>query len=220
MKKRQTAGSRGARVFTLLLAAILLLVPLAACVNFQRPARHVEHYTLEYPPPEFGGGTLEAASLKIERFSESAAFNTTAMIYRPEPFRLDAYQYHRWRVHPADLVGDHLLRDLRKSGLFRAVYSHLDPEEGRFILEGGVEEFLEIEDQGRRQAVLALNVALLDSSAKGVPERVLFQKRYRFLEPLEEKTPRGLAKGLSQAARRFSEALIRDVHDAVRGRAG
>jgi hypothetical protein len=53
-----------------------------------------------------------------------------------------------------------------------------------------------------------------------VPERVLFQKRYRFLEPLEEKTPRGLAKGLSQAARRFSEALIRDVHDAVRGRAG
>jgi ABC-type uncharacterized transport system auxiliary subunit len=162
---------------------------------------------------------LAQASLKLERFAETAAFNTSAMIYRPEPFKLDAYQYHRWRVHPADLVGDHLLRDLRKSALFGAVFSHLDPEEGRFILEGAVEEFLEIEEQNRRQAVLALAITLLDSSAKNLPERILFQKRYRFQEPFEEKSPRGLAGGLSQAMRKCSEALIRDVHEAIRSRA-
>lgn len=194
------------------------LILLAGCLNLQRPARYVEQYTLEYSPPEISGLAFIEASLTLDRFQEARAFNTSAMIYRPEPFKLDAYQYHRWRVHPADLVGDHLLRDLRKSALFRAVFSHLDPQEGRFILEGGVEEFLEIEEQNQRQAVLALSVTLLDSSARRLPDRVLFQKRYRFQEPLEEKTPRGLAKGLSQAMRKCSEALIRDVHEAIGSR--
>jgi ABC-type uncharacterized transport system auxiliary subunit len=200
----------------LLFILVLFLVPLSGCPNFQKPARHVEQYTLEYPPPEMAGAPLAKASLKVERFAENAAFNTSAMIYRPGPFKLDAYQYHRWRVHPADMVGDYLLRDLRKSALFGAVFSHLEPEEGRFVLQGGVEEFLETEEENRRQAVLTLSVALLDSSAKNLPERILFQKRYRFQEPLEEKSPRELAKGLSQAARKCSEALIRDVHEAIR----
>ncbi len=197
---------------------VFCLTLFAGCLNLQRPAPYVEQYNLEYSPPEVSGLAFIEASLTLDRFHGARAFNTSAMIYRPEPFKLDAYQYHRWRVHPADLVGDHLLRDLRKSALFRAVFSYLDPEEGRFVLEGGVEEFLEIEEQGRRQAVLALSVTLLDSSAKNLPDRILFQKRYRFQEPLEEKTPQGLAKGLSRAMRKCSEALIRDVHEAVGSR--
>jgi ABC-type uncharacterized transport system auxiliary subunit len=200
----------GLQVFCLLL--------LAGCLDLQRPARYVEQYTLEYSPSEISGLAFIEASLTVDRFQEARALNTSAMIYRPEPFKLDAYQYHRWRVHPADLVGDYLLRDLRKSALFKAVFSYLDPEEGRFILEGGVEEFFEIEEESQRQAVLALSVTLLDSSAKNLPDRVLFQKRYRFQEPLEEKTPRGLAKGLSRAMRKCSEALIRDVHEAIGSR--
>jgi ABC-type uncharacterized transport system auxiliary subunit len=205
-------------LFSRFAGPVFFLILLTGCLNLQRPARYVEQYTLEYPAPEISGLAQIEASLTLERFQEARAFNTSAMIYRPEPFKLDAYQYHRWRVHPADLIGDHLLRDLRKAALFKAVFSHLDPQEGRFILEGGVEEFLEIEEQSQRQAVLALSVTLLDSSAKNLPDRILFQKRYRFQEPLGEKNPRGLAKGLSQAMRKCSETLIRDVHEAVRSR--
>ena len=218
MKNPKLVGVPRIRTLFLLFTLISCLASLTSCLNLRKPARQVEQYTLEYPSPDFGGAPLAEVSLKVERFTEVAVFNTSAMMYRPEPFKLDAYQYHRWRVHPADLIGDHLLRDLRKSGLFKAVFSHLDPQEGRFILEGGVEEFLEIEEQDRRQAVLALNVTLLDSSARSLPDRILFQKRYRFQEPLEEKTPRGLAKGLSQTMRKFSEALIRDAHEAIQSR--
>ena len=208
------------RPFFLFLSGCLVfcLILLTGCLNLQRPARYVEQYTLEYPSPEISGLAFIETSVTLSRFQEARAFNSSAMIYRPEPFKMDSYQYHRWRVHPADLVGDPLLRDLRKSALFQAVFSHLDPQEGGFLLEGGVEEFLEIEEQGQRQAVLAMNVTLLDSAAKNLPDRVLFQKQYRFQEPLEEKSPRGLAKSLSQAMRKFSEALIRDVHEAIRSR--
>ncbi len=200
------------------LILFFLLSALTGCLNLQKPARYVEQYTLEYPSPEISGLSTIETSLKLERFTEAPAYNTSAMIYRPEPFKLDAYQYHRWRVHPADLVTGYLLRDLKKSAAFKAVFSHLDQQEGRFILEGGVEEFLEVDEKDQRQAVLVLNVTLLDSSFKDLPRRILFQKRYRFQEPISENTPRGLAKGISQAMRKFSEESIRDVYSAVRER--
>lgn len=213
---REISRSRAPFLFC---ALILVLGSATGCLNFQKPARQVEQYTLEYSPPEVAGIPLPQASLKLEKFSEAAVFNTSAMIYRPEPFKLDAYQYHRWRVHPADLVGDYLLRDLRKSTLFGGVFSYLDPEEGRFILEGAVEEFLESDGQDGREAILTLAITLLDASARTLPERILFQKRYRFQEPFAEKTPRGLAGGLSQAMRKCSAALIREIHEAIRSRA-
>lgn len=204
------------RFIFLLFPLISFLASSAGCLNLQKPARQVEQYTLEYAAPQFVETPLPEVTLKVERFTEAAVFNTSAMIYRSGPFKLDSYRYHRWRVHPADLIGGHLIRDLRKSALFKAVFSHLDPQEGGFILEGSVEEFLEIEEQSRRLAVLAVNATLLDSSVKNLPERILFQKQYRFQELLEEKTPRGLAESLSRAMRKFSEALIRDTHEAIR----
>ncbi len=214
-------GTRAfSRYFRLLIYPVLLFFFFAptGCLNLKKPGRYVEKYTLEYAPPEISGLSALATSIKVERFTETPAYNTTAMIYRPEPFKLDSYQYHRWRVHPADLVTDDLLRDLRKSALFKAVFSHLDQQEGRFVLEGGVEEFLEADDENRRQAVLALSVTLLDSSFKDVPRRILFQKRYRFQEPITENSPRGLAKGMSQAMRRLSEELTRDIYSSIRER--
>jgi ABC-type uncharacterized transport system auxiliary subunit len=218
MKKRQGEDLRRIRrtlLLFLFVALILGLGSLTGCLNLQKPGRHVEQYVLEYPSPEISGNSLIGASIKVERFTEVATYNTSAMVYRPEPFKLESYQYHRWRVHPADLITGYLLRDLRKAALFQAVFSYLDPQEGRFLLEGGVEEFLEVDEKNQRYAVLTMGVTLLDSSAQYKPTGVLFQKRYRFQEPLEENTPRGLAKGMSQAMKNFSETLIRDIQAAV-----
>ncbi len=195
-----------------------VLVLLAGCLNLQRPGRYVEQYTLEYAPPEISGLPALEASLSLSRFQEARTFRTSAMLYRPGPFQLDAYQYHRWRVHPADLVGDYLLRDLRQAALFKAVFADGDPQAGDFVLEGAVEEFFETEEQGRRQAVLTVSATLLDATGRSLPERVLFQKRYRLQEPLAENSPRGLAQGMSRAMAKFSAMLIRDVYDSVRSR--
>jgi ABC-type uncharacterized transport system auxiliary subunit len=205
-------------LFFLFITLIFYLIPLAGCLNLQKPARYVEQYILEYPSPEISGVSFIDTSIRVERFTEASAYSTSAMVYRPEPFKLEAYQYHRWRAHPADLVTDFVVRDLKNSALFRAIFSYSDHQDGRFILEGGVEEFLEIDDKNQREALLALSITLVDSSAQEVPNRILFQKRYRFLAPVGENTPRGLAKGMSQAMQKLSESLIRDIHAAIQGR--
>jgi 2,4-dienoyl-CoA reductase-like NADH-dependent reductase (Old Yellow Enzyme family) len=58
------------------------------------------------------------------------------MVIRYENGVIDHFNYNQWAVNPADMVGDNLLRDLRQSGRFRAVFSRYTPGEGRFVVRG------------------------------------------------------------------------------------
>lgn len=200
-----------AGVFSL---AFLLL----GCVGMQ--PRLAEYYILEYPALAVEGIARLPEAIKVRRFSAAQALNSRAMIYRPGPYKLAVYNYHYWRVNPADMITDLLLRDLRNCGLFQTVYSDEDPEDARFILQGNTEEFWEVDDNGSGKAVLGLSVALIDSSQRGVTQRVVFQKKYRLVESMGEQTPAGLARSISRAVERMSERLIHDLHDAATGLRG
>jgi ABC-type uncharacterized transport system auxiliary subunit len=197
-----------------LLAALLL-----ACLGCGKPPMLVNQYILDYPAPVTGGKAKVSTDLKVELFSVAQAFNTNAMVYQPQPFQSQVYNYSRWRANPGNLVTDYLIRDLRESGLFKAV---LGPDSGakyRFKLEGGVAEFQELDAPDGWQASLALTVTLLDTDKEEIPQRVVFQKNYRVQAPLPEKTPQGLAQAMSQAMTQVSARIIADTYEAARTRA-
>jgi ABC-type uncharacterized transport system auxiliary subunit len=177
----------------------------------------VHQYLLEYPAPSLAGAPLPA-DLKVERFAVAQAYNTTAMIYQPQAFKSQAYKYHRWRVNPGYLVTDYLVRDLRAGGLFKAIFTFESSEKTRFVLEGGVEDFQEMDNPEGWQAALALVVTLIDTSAEGVPRKVVFQKNYRVVEPMGVQTPQGLAESMSRAMAQASARISSDVYDAARKR--
>ena len=184
-----------------------------------KPPTLVQKYILEYPSPAVAGSAKIDEGIKVEVFSVAQAYNSTAMVYRPTPYKSDAYTYHRWRVNPGNLISDYLVRDLRNSGLFKAVFSTGQNGTSRFLVEGGVEEFQEIDEPGGWQAALAVNITLLDLNHQEITKRVVFQKNYRAAEPLTEQTPQGLAQGMSQAMARLSEQIITDIYQAAK-RAG
>ena len=143
------------------------------------------------------------------------AYNSPAMIYQPQPFKSDTYNYHRWRVNPGQLVTDFLLRDLRHSGLFTAVFGYDRTAKARFLLEGAVEECQEVNAGDHWSAVLAVNITLLDTTREEITQRVIFQKNYRGDEPLTDKTPQGLAAAMSRTMEKLSGAIISDAHQAA-----
>jgi ABC-type uncharacterized transport system auxiliary subunit len=192
---------------------LLLLLLLWGC---GKPPLLIHQYLLEYPAPVVRASTPLDASLKVEKFAVAQAFNTTSMIYRPNPYTSAVYHYNRWRVNPGYLVTDYLVRDLRDSRFFKAVLSADNSSKGRFLLEGGVEEIQEIDEPGTWKAALALNVTLLDTSQTEITQRVLFQKNYQTQEPLREKTPAGLAQAMSRAMERLSARIIADVYQAIK----
>jgi cholesterol transport system auxiliary component len=180
----------------------------------------MQKYVLEYPSPPAGGQARIDEVLKVETFSVAQAYNSTAMVYRPTPFKSETYAYHRWRVNPGNLVSDYLARDLRNSGLFKAVLAGGSAGGNtRFLLEGGVEEFQEIDEPDGWKAALTLNITLLDLSQTEITKRVVFQKNYRAVEPMTEQTPRGLAEGMSRALASLSPQIITDIYQGAK-RAG
>jgi ABC-type uncharacterized transport system auxiliary subunit len=197
---------------------LVLLVTIsvfAGCIKRGSPTTSIERYAFEYPSPEFSGRARIEHAIKVERFSAAKAYNSLSMVFRPEPYKLDTYASNRWMIKPGDMVSDYLVRDLRDSGLFKAVFSFRDMEDARFIIEGSVDEFLEIDDGGKRTAAMTLSVTMLDVSQAGLSNRLLFQKKYHATEPLPEKTPTGLAQAMSNAMGKLSANIINDIHLAV-----
>ncbi|RQW88375.1 MAG: hypothetical protein EHM79_05885 [Geobacter sp.] len=209
---------REKKLFNLLPFIVILIMSVSlgtGCIKRNAPSTIVKRYTFEYPSPEFTGVAHSDQTIKIERFSVAKAFNSQSMVFRPEPYQLDTYASDRWMTNPGDMVSDYLLRDLRNSGLFKAAYSYRDLEDARYVLEGSVDEFLEVDNEGTRTAIITLSLTLLDFSRSGSVDRLLFQKRYQASEPFTERTPTGLANAMSTGMGKLSAMIIRDILQSV-----
>jgi ABC-type uncharacterized transport system auxiliary subunit len=210
---RSIAPSSRPLIRTMAMAAAISFL-LSGCFGGQ-PGRAMQQYALEYTPDVSQGFSMFPETITVGRFSSAQLYGTTAMIYQEEPFQRDQYSYHRWRVIPADMVTDCLLQDLRSSGMFRAVFNHKNSEPSRYLLTGYIEDFREYDDNDGRWAIVSINVTLLDTSRQELPDSLLFQKNYRFAEPIDEKVPAGMAKGMSQAMAKLSGQLMGDIFKAV-----
>jgi ABC-type uncharacterized transport system auxiliary subunit len=199
------------------LGSVLLMMILASgCSLGTKTAYQVKQYTLEYPPPVLKEIAQINELTKVEKFSVAQAFDTSSIIYREGPHLLNTDPYNRWRTKPRDMVTDYLVRDLRHSGLFLALFSYNDSEETRYLLGGQVNEFLESKEKDGLKAILSLNVTFLDLLKKEITEKIVFQRDYRYTEPLETETYEGLAQAMSKAMEKFSRQMIMDLDQAIR----
>jgi ABC-type uncharacterized transport system auxiliary subunit len=199
---------------TVLFCAVLL----GGCFPGSKPPYVVHFYSIEYPSAVPTGLTMKEA-VRIGRFSVVQSYNTSTMFYRPEPYKVAGYSYHRWRTNPGDMVTEHLLEDFRSSGLFHAVFSYRHPENVRFVVDGDVEEFLEAKAGDGWEAALSIEVSLRDTAAHEMGKEILFQKRYRTVEPLTRESPEEFARGMSRAMARVSGEILGDIYTAVKARA-
>jgi len=196
----------------------LLTVLISSCSLGAKPSYIVNQYTLEYPSPILKDFASFSELVRVEQFSVAQTFNTSAMIYKEGPNLRNVDPYNRWRTKPGEMAAEYLVRDLRNSGLFRAVVFYNDSEETRYLLEGQVDEFLEVSEKEGRKAVLSLNVTFLDLKKRGTAEKVIFQRDYKVVEPYVEKTPAALAQGMSRAMEKISRQIILDLQEAVKNR--
>jgi len=196
--------------------ALGLLLALAGCGGEGASPVMIKQWVLDYPAPAPApeGARIEAA-LKLTRFAAAVEITGLDMVYEPEPRERGVYHYHRWRVNPADMVGDALSRDLTAQKVLAAVYSHRQPSPARFRLEGGLESFLEVDSADSGQARMELTLTLLDTSRKELNQRLMFQKSYACAQPMPAQDAPGLAQAMSQCMRQVSERARADIHQAI-----
>lgn len=202
-------------------ASILFLgftLLLCACVPSNKPRSKIEFYTLEYDLPKKAALKSLPIVIRIERFSVAPMYNTTRMIYRDSSFKRSAYVLHKWRANPGNLVTYFLSRDIKQSGLFKAVLPHDSGFPSSYVLEGSVDEFFEWDSVKDWKAVLSLAITLMAYDEPDISKRVLFQKAYRVVKPCKQKTPRALAGAMSLAMKEVSGEILEDVYSHLKDR--
>ncbi len=193
-----------------LLAPILCLL-MMSCMNFRQPGTKVDYYTLEYEPPAPEGLSPVKGILRVLRFTVAPPYNTSQVVYRDQAFTRKTYHYHKWRANPGELVSYFLARDLRHTGLFRAVLQDDSKIPSTHLLEGTVDEFYERDTAQAWMATLTVTITLMAEHEQDISRRILFQKTYRTTEPSKHKNPRFLAEAMSRAMAKISGEMIRDI---------
>ena len=198
--------------FTVVMVSLLL----TGCFTGGKPPYDVERYILNYPTSSWNQPVKLGVSIKFNRFSIAAAYNSARMIFRNDDYKIDSFNYSRWAVNPADMIADRILDDMTGSGLFQTVFSYQEAQEGRFVISGGIEEFLLSIDQNGKNAVIRMTIALQDSRVKSSVKRTIFQKKYLRTEPLPESSPQGYCEAASRAMQHLSREIIGDIDNAIR----
>jgi ABC-type uncharacterized transport system auxiliary subunit len=193
----------------------LLIIVFMGCLGGSRSAVVIQYYHLEYAAPGFTGLAPCTQTIRVERLTTNRAFDSRAMVYRADPFVFADYPGGRWWVTPADMLTDSLIRDFQGAGLFRSALTFRDTEDARFILEGNVEEFMEITEKEQSLASLVIRVACVDTTKEGVVERLVLQKTYTVREPLRDRTPDALARAMSAAVEKLSKQMITDIYQVL-----
>ena len=199
--------------FLLLLA---LLVSIYGCMNLKQPYRKIDYYTLEYDPPKLSLSSPLSLTLRMERFTVAPTYNTSHMVFRDKSFKRNTYVYHQWRANPADLVAHFLYRDIRQSGLFKAVLPYSSNFTASYVLDGSVDEFFEWDTNGHWQAVLSLGITLMLDNEPDVSKQILFQKDYHTKEKCKRKNPQALAEAMSRAMAKLSKKIMEDIYDHLK----
>ena len=203
----------------ILLTLLAMGLLLAGCSGLQQPGQQIEYYSLEYESPAIkpDGATLPVL-LRLENFSASPLLQTDRIAYRDREFSSNLYFYHRWRAKPAELVTHFLARDLQQNRLFQAVSPPFGSLPHTHTLEGTVDKFMEWDDDKGWQAVIALQVALVDDREPELGKRVLFQREFTAAEPCNGKQPREVAAAMSRAMADISRQIATHIYQALAAR--
>ena len=189
---------------------------LSACVGrTPNPNADIQYYTLETTSPLLKDLSPLPVAIRVEKFDVSALYDTDRLIYRESAFKRNAYNYHRWRVNPGAMVTDILVRDMVVSELFDSIRISGSRFAADYVLEGTVEQFLELDQEENWQAALTLIVALIKEATPDRNAVPAFQRRYEAVETCRNENPKAVVEALSRAMAAVSEQIIRDIHRHV-----
>ena len=125
-----------------LFSSAMLAVFLAGC----GAARPSKYYQLTVPGDVAAGQALDPApvTLLVGNLFASHLYREDRIVYSSSGQQMGTYEYQRWAEPPTEMVEEVLLRELRASGRYRAVYAQRSNISGDFLLRGRLYDFKEV----------------------------------------------------------------------------
>lgn len=137
-----SSARRRAAVFLFAIAAVFF----GGC-GATRPSKY---YQLTIPGDAPGRQAADPAqvTLLVGNLIASDLYREDRIVYSTAGEQMGTYEYQRWAEPPTEMIQDVLLRALRSSGRYRAVYTHRSDANGDFLLRGRLYDFKEASENG------------------------------------------------------------------------
>jgi cholesterol transport system auxiliary component len=127
-------------------AAIFRLAAVVLFLGGCGAARPSNYYQLTIP------GDLPVAkevdptpvTLLVGTLFASDLYREDRIVYSTTQEEMGTYEYQRWAEPPTEMIQEVLLRELRSSGRYRAVFAHRSDSSGDFLLRGRLYDFKEV----------------------------------------------------------------------------
>lgn len=156
IRANQESGARAARcarlqsgsrnVSMVAGAAVLLTALTAGLFNGCGAARPSKYYQLTVPADAVAGSQATPApvTLLLGTLMASHLYREDRIVYSSGGEQMGTYETQRWAEPPTEMVEELLLRELRASGRYGAVYTHRSDAKGDFLVRGRLYDFKEV----------------------------------------------------------------------------
>jgi len=127
-------------------AAVFLLVMVAVFLGGCGATRPSKYYQLTIPGDARLGQEADPTPVRllVGSLLASDLYREDRIVYSTAGEEMGTYQYQRWAEPPTEMIQEVLLRALRSSGRYRAVFTHRSDINGDFLLRGRLYDFKEV----------------------------------------------------------------------------
>jgi cholesterol transport system auxiliary component len=162
-------------------------------------ARPAKYYQLSVPketaadPP----GDPLPVTILMGPIMSSHLYREDRIVYSSSGEDMGTYEYQRWAEPPTEMIQDVLLRTLRSSGRYRAVYAQRSSTRGDFLLRGHLYDFKEVSGSPM-SARLSLDLELRDTKTGAT----VWTHFYNHDEPVSSKDVSAVVSALNRNVQR------------------
>ena len=147
---------------TLVMLFLAVVIGVAGVLGGCGAARPSKYYQLTVP----GTGRPQAAdplpvTLLVGTLNASHLYREDRIVYSSAGERMGTYEYERWAEPPTEMIQEVLLRQLRASGRYRAVYAQRSTMNGDFLIRGRLYDFKEV-SEGRMLGRVTFELEMRD----------------------------------------------------------
>jgi ABC-type uncharacterized transport system auxiliary subunit len=190
------------------LVLLLLVLAVVGCGG----GRPIKYYQLNLPSASAVAPDAIDTTLMVRTFEASHLYLDDKIVYGFESPEMGTYSGQRWAGPPVELLQDAMVRGLRASGRFKAVYTIRSDANGRFILAGHLYDFKEV-DLNPIVARLNYEVRLRDRSSG----TTVWSHYYSHDEPASEKSVSAFVVAMDKNVQRSVQEVQAGLEEYFRG---
>jgi ABC-type uncharacterized transport system auxiliary subunit len=132
-------------------------------------------------------------TLMLGPLTSSHLYREDHVAYSSDGESMGVYEFQRWAEPPTELISDVLLRELRMSGRYRAVYASGSSARGDYLLRGHLYDFKEVSGKALVGRV-TLELELRDTKSG----TIVWTQFYTHDEPVAKKDVASVAAALDR----------------------